>query len=244
MLERLGCGFFLSDEMLPEPKQDFDLKAWNYSNEPLIKERFVFNWHNFISGCTGWDKAHWIEWIDRSQKMGYNTVMVHVYHNNPMHTYQFNGINKEAGYISTSAKGRDWGNIPINDVRRLPGGEIFNSSEFGSEIAMVPDHQRVEIAQSAMAEVFSYAIERGVKVNFAFDVDMPLSYLQNTMIESISEEDKFYLSQPEVWIPRPDRPEGYRFYKSQLEGLFSSYPMLKDISFFRRGMEKSFADCA
>ena len=88
ILERLGCGFFLSDEMLPEQKKNFDFSAWDFSNEPLIEERFVFNWHNFISGCTGWDKQHWLEWIDRSQKMGYNTVMIHSYHNNPMHTYE------------------------------------------------------------------------------------------------------------------------------------------------------------
>lgn len=60
ILEKLGCGFYLSDEMLPEPRKDFDFKAWDYSNEPLVKERFIFNWHNFISGCTGWDKKHWI----------------------------------------------------------------------------------------------------------------------------------------------------------------------------------------
>ncbi len=235
ILERLGCGFFLSDEMLPEPEKDFDFSAWNLSNEPLVKERFVFNWHNFISGCTGWDKAHWLEWIDRSQKMGYNAVMVHAYHNNPMHTYEFNGIKKEVGYINTSAKGRDWGNIPVNDVRRLPGGEIFNAAEFGSEIAMVPDAQRVEVAQGTMAEVFSYADKRGVKVNFAFDMDMPLTYLQNSMIASIPEEDKFYVQNAELWIPRPDKPEGYKFYKSQIEGLLDAYKTLAGISFFRRG---------
>jgi len=235
ILEKLGCGFFLSDEMLPEPKKDFDFSAWNYSNEPLIKERFVFNWHNFISGCTGWDKAHWLEWIDRSQKMGFNTVMVHTYHNNPMHTYEFNGFKKEVGYINTSAKGRDWGNIPINDVRRLPGGEIFNNAEFGSEIAMVPDDQRSEVAQSVMAEIFSFAFARGVKVNYPFDIDMPLLFLKNSMVKSIPKEEKFYLSKDDVWIPLPDKPKGYAFYKAQLEGLLSSYPMLEDITFFRRG---------
>ena len=235
ILERLGCGFFLSDEMLPEQKKDFDFSAWNFSNEPLIEERFVFNWHNFISGCTGWDKQHWLEWIDRSQKMGYNAVMVHSYHNNPMHTYEFNGFKKEVGYISTSAKGRDWGNIPINDVRRLPGGEIFSGAEFGSEIAMVPDERRVEVAQSVMAEVFSYALARGVKVNYAWDIDMPLLFLKNSMIQGIPEDEKFYLSKNDVWIPLPDKPEGYAFYKAQLEGLLSSYPMLDDITFFRRG---------
>ena len=234
ILEKLGCGFFLSDEMLPDQQKTFDFSAWNLTNSPLVKERFVFNWHNFISGCTGWDKKEWLEWIDRSQKMGYNTIMVHTYHNNPMHTYEFKGLRKEVGYICTSAKGRDWGNIPINDVRRLPGGEIFTSPEFGSEIAMVPDDQRVDMAQKTMSGVFSHALQRGMKVNFSFDVDMPLSFLKNTMIQNISEEDKFYISKADIWIPRPDKTGGYEFYKSQLDGLFSAYPMLTDITFFRR----------
>ncbi len=235
ILEKLGCGFFLSDEMLPAPKKNFDFSEWNITNEPLIEERFVFNWHNFISGCTGWDKKQWLEWIDRSQKMGYNTVMIHAYHNNPMHTYEFNEFTKEVGYINTSAKGRDWGNTPINDVRRLPGGEIFDAAEFGSKIAMVPDEQRSEVAQSTMAEIFSYALARGVKVNFAIDIDMPLAFLKNTMVQSIPEEEKFHLTKADIWIPLPDKPKGYDFYKAQLEGLLSSYPMLEDISFFRRG---------
>ncbi|MCP4309663.1 MAG: hypothetical protein GY790_00235 [Bacteroidetes bacterium] len=235
LLEQLGCGFFLSDEMLPAQKENFDFSGWDFSNEPLIEERFVFNWHNFISGCSGWDKQHWLEWIDRSQKMGYNTVMIHSYHNNPMHTYEYRGFKKEVGYINTSAKGRDWGNIPINDVRRLPGGEIFDNAVFGSEIAMVPDDRRTEIAQSVMAEVFSYALARGVKVNYAIDIDMPLLFLKNSMIQSIPEDEKFYLSKDDVWIPLPDTPEGYAFYKAQLEGLLFSYPMLENITFFRRG---------
>lgn len=235
ILEKLGCGFYLSDEFVPEPQKEFDFEEWDYANEPLIKDRFVFNWHNFISGCTGWDIEQWKEWIDRSQKMGYNTVMVHTYHNNPMHTFEFNGIEKEVGYICTSARGRDWGNIPINDVRRLPGGEIFENAEFGSEIAMVTDSMRVRVAQESMEEVFAYATGRGVKVNFAFDIDMPLMFLKETMIESIQEDDKFYLPGPGVWVPRPDKPEGYRFYKSQIEGLLSTYKTLTGITFFRRG---------
>ena len=130
-----------------------------------------------------------------------------------MHTYISTALRKNPGISATSAKGRDWGNIPVNDVRRLPGGEIFDAAEFGSDIAMVPDDQRVQVAQEAMAEVFSYADRRGMKVNFAFDIDMPLMYLQKTMIESIPREDRFYLPESGIWIPRPDKPEGYRFYQ-------------------------------
>jgi len=235
MLEKLGCGFYMSDEMLPDPKQTFDFSAWSLTDYPLMKERFVFNWHNFLSGCTGWDKQQWIEWIDRSQKMGYNTVMIHTYHNNPLHTYEFNGMKKEVGYITTSDKGNEWGNIPVNDVRRIPGGEIFSEAAFGSDMALVPEDKRVEVAQTGMAKIIAYAQQRGVSFNFGFDIDMPLTFLQKTMINGIPREDMFYIEKAKVWVPRPDKSEGQKFYSAQLKGLFASYPTLKDITFFTRG---------
>lgn len=235
MLEKLGCGFYMSDEMLPAPEKTFDFSDWSLMDYPLIKERYVFNWHNFLSGCSGWDKQQWIEWIDHSQKMGYNTVMIHAYHNNPLHTYEFNGMKKEVGYITTSHQGNEWGNIPVNDVRRIPGGEIFSEAVFGSDMALVTDDKRVEVAQSGMAEIIAYAQERGVNFNFGFDIDMPLSFLQNTLITSIPKEDMFYIEKEKVWVPRPDKAEGHKFYSAQLKGLFASYPMLKDITFFIRG---------
>jgi len=66
------------------------------------KKNIVFNWHNFLSGCSAWDFAEWNEWIDRSSQMRFNTIMVHAYGNNPMFTFRFNGKQKRTGLLSLS----------------------------------------------------------------------------------------------------------------------------------------------
>ena len=241
MLEKLGCGFYISDQCLPAPMKIFSFDGWELTDQPLVKDRYVFNWHNFLSGCNSWNTEQWLQWVDRSQKMGYNAVMVHAYFNNPMHTYSFKGIEKEYGYYTTSAIGREWGNIPVNDVRRLPGGEVFESAVIGSEAAMLDDSpnakalQDVNSIQKMMRETFSYAVDRGVDVCFAFDMDVSLQFLQESFVSQIAEPDKFAVCSGSTWIPKPWTDEGMAFYKAQIDGLLSSYPMLTQIACWRRG---------
>ncbi len=126
LLEKLGCGFYLSYDTLPSGRQDsFSFDGWELSDEPLVQDRIVFNWHNFLSGCSTWNLSDWKHWIVQAQKMGYNGVMVHAYGNNPMVKFSFNGVDKPIGYLSTTKKGRDWSTQHVNDVRRLWGGMLF-----------------------------------------------------------------------------------------------------------------------
>ena len=232
LLEKLGCGFYLTGDSLPEVLPGaFSLDAWDFADHPLVANRYVFNWHNFLSGCTGWDYADWESWIVQSQKMGFNTVMVHAYGNNPMFTYTFNGIAKEVGYYGTSRKGRDWGRQHINDVRRIPGGEIFDGPEFGSEAALVPDGRRIEAAQSLMKRVFECAEQRGMNVCFAIDIDTPSVLLQD-MITTLPESARF--SNGSIWLPRPGTNEGAAFYRAQVEALFELYPEIDTLALWRR----------
>ncbi len=232
LLEKLGCGFYLTSESLPETFPGaFSLQKWNVSDRPLVRNRFVFNWHNFLSGCTGWDYSDWESWIVQSQKMGFNTIMVHAYGNNPMFTYTFNGITKEVGYYGTSRKGRDWGRQHINDVRRIPGGEIYDGPEFGSEAALVPDDRRIEAAQSLMKQVFACAERRGMDVCFALDVDTTSVLLQD-MIATLPESARFWNGQN--WLPKPDTTEGAAFYRAQVEALLKLYPEIDMLALWRR----------
>lgn len=235
LLEKLGCGFYLTEENIPSSQNPFSLEDWQLHNKPLQKKRYVFNWHNFLSGCTSWDEKHWFQWIDRTRRMGYNQIMLHAYFNSPLHTYSYQGLEKSSGYISTSALGRDWGNIPVNDVRRLPGGDIFSQPEFGSESALVPHQKRIEEAQAMMLRVFEYAKERGVKTTFAFDIDKSIEYLQKDLIAQVPEKGKFLTCRGKIWIPNPDTDEGLAFYTAQIKGLLKSYPMLNEIASWRRG---------
>lgn len=74
LLEKLGYGFYLSYEGTPKPKNAVLFKEWEMSDFPLQAERIVFDWHNFLSGCTGWNYEDWCSWIDQSAKMRYNTI--------------------------------------------------------------------------------------------------------------------------------------------------------------------------
>jgi hypothetical protein len=231
LLERLGCGFTLSGDVVPAVRtKPLSFKDWSLTNKPLIKDRFVFNWHNFLSGCSTWNLANWIQWTDQSQKMGYNAIMVHAYGNNPMKSYTFNGNTKPVGYLSTTVKGRDWSTMHVNDVRRLYGGEVFDSPVFGSEAAQVPDEERMAASRKLMQAVFAHAAERGMNVIFSFDVDTRSANPQ-ALIASLPESARFSTGENgALWLANPDTEDGYRFYKAQVAALLSDYPQITTLA--------------
>lgn len=231
LLEKLGYGFFLSSETLPAPKDKLLFNDWETSDFPLQSERIVFNWHNFLSGCTGWNYEDWCSWIDQSAKMRFNTIMVHAYGNNPMFSFEYNGIKKDVGYLTTSMTGRDWGAQHINDVRRLPGGGIFTGSVFGSDAALVPDQQRGEAATKLMSKVFEHASEMSMKINFAIDVDTWSANPQN-IIKSLPVDCRIKLSKQD--IVNPETEQGYQYYKAQVKSLLDSYPQITTITVWVR----------
>lgn len=130
LLEQLGWQFYLSYEIAPSSPQAWDLTQFVTQDSPLVGKRIIFNWHNFLSGCTAWDLEQWQQWIEQASKMKFNIIMVHAYANNPMSPFSYNGQAKALGYLSTTKSGRDWGTQHINDVRRLFGGELFDSPVF------------------------------------------------------------------------------------------------------------------
>lgn len=214
-------------------------------HRPLVAERIVFDWHNFLSGCSTWNFEDWRQWTVRSQQYGYNAIMVHAYGNNPMAGFTFEGRAKPVGYLSTTVEGRDWSTMHVNDVRRLVGGEVFDGPVFGCEAGMVPDERRVEAAQALMGRVFADAAQRGMGVCFAVDVDTPSANPQ-ALIALLPEAARFEVKASRYanvsktastfWLPDPDTPEGYAYYRAQVGGLFKVYPQLTTlVVWFRRG---------
>jgi hypothetical protein len=232
LLEKLGFGFFLSFDALPQPSgKPFNFEGWNLENHPTTPIRIVFNWHNFLSGCSGWDLEQWTSWIDQSQKAGYNTIMVHAYGNNPMFSFTFNGKEKPVGYLTSSVKGRDWSVNHVNDVRRLAGGSVFDKPTFGSAAALAPDDQRVHAATELMRNTFEHARKRGVKVNFAVDFDLP-SCNPQSLVTTLDPADRFVIRG--IWIARPDTPAGYEFYKAQAQSIVEHYPQVTTLTLWCR----------
>ncbi len=252
LLERLGCGFYLSFDTLPPTRTAFSFEAWDLAGQPLARDRVVFNWHNFLSGCSTWDAAQWKDWIARSRQMGFNGVMVHAYGNNPMAGFAFQGQWKPVGYLSSTRIGRDWSVNHVNDVRRLWGGEVFDAPVFGCRAAVEgSDQQRTLAARSLMAEVFAEAQRLAMNVFFAVDIDTATANPQELVLR-LPEASRFQAD--ELWLPRPDTPEGYALYKAQVADLLAVYPQITVLvawqrtgktpwmSFKREAMPKAWQD--
>lgn len=245
LLEKLGCGFYLSYDAVPPARTEpFSFEGWALADAPLVRERLVFQWHNFLSGCSTWNLADWQRWTAQSQKMGFNAIMVHAYGNNPMASFEFDGKRKPAGYLSTTVKGRDWATMHVNDVRRLFGGEVFDQPAFGADAGLVQDEQRVSAAQSLMREVFADAAQHDMGVYFAADVDTPSANPQE-LVMLLPQSARFEVnrsastsarrSSERVWLPNPETPEGYAFYRAEVEGLVKTYPQItRLVVWFRR----------
>lgn len=219
-------------------------KVGGPGNKPLFQERIMFNWHNFLSSCSTWNLEDWIRWTKQAQKMGYNAIMVHAYANNPMGTFTFKGKERPVGYLSSSAKGRDWGTMHINDVRRMVGGNVFDGPVFGSDAAMVPDEQRVQSARKLMGQVFADAAQRGMGVYFAVDMDTQESNSQE-LITMLPESARFK-NENGLWLANPDTPEGYSYYKAAVSCWIQAYPQITTLAVHARhsatdwvGLDKS-----
>jgi hypothetical protein len=203
-------------------------------NKPLIQERVIFTWHNFLSSCSTWDLEDWLKWVAESHTMGYNTIMVHAYANNPMGAFTFQGKQREVGYLASSAKGRDWNTMHVSDVRRIVGGDkLFDGPVFASKAARVPGEKRVESAQELMRQVFADAGRRGMGVNFAYDFDTDQGNPQE-LIMLLPESARFKTEDGRLWLANPDTPEGYGYYKAAVSNWMKAYPQITKIVVFAR----------
>jgi hypothetical protein len=249
LLEKLGCGFYISGDALPPPRWGvFNFEGWELADAPLVRDRLVFDWHNFLSGCSTWNLPEWQAWIRQAQKQRFSAVMVHAYGNNPMVSFTFNGQTKPVGYLSTTARGRDWSTMHVNDVRRVWGGFVFRDPVFGADAAQGPEDQRAAAARQLMQGVFAYAGERAMEVFFADDVDTGSANPQE-LIRTLPETARFAVQTQAgglsgvsgdgdhtFWLANPETPEGYAYYKAQVAALLADYPQIATlVVWFRNG---------
>lgn len=232
LLEKLGCGFYISGDVFPKQKKWNGFEGWEMEDTPLFGNRFLFKWHNFLSGCTGWNLEDWQMWIDQANKMRYNGIMVHAYGNNPMFSFEYLGEKKRTGYLNNTTSGRDWGNQHVNDARQIVGGEIFDEAVFGAKASMASEENKENEATKLMQQVFEYAEERGTKVIFALDFDTWMSNPQN-IIEKLPKEAIFELTGGYL-TPNPDHPEGYNYFKQVVKSLLETYPQIDQLSVWHR----------
>ena len=230
-LEKIGCGFYLSYEVYTGKDPFSELAV---ADSPVVPERLVLDWHNFPSSCSTWDLEDWKTYLQRCSRMKFNSLMVHLYGNNPTFAYSHNGITKPVEGLTTSLRGQEWGTQNVNDVRRLIGAAgIFHSPVFGSEAAAnVPDERRAEAATELIEKAFAFARSRGMDLNLAIDVDTE-SALPRSIVDTLpaSAVLRGFRDHP---IPNPEAPEGYAFYRSQARFLLANYPMLSRLTLWKR----------
>ena len=233
LLEKLGFGFFISYNTAPSPSGDFNLDAWHLADSPIVATRTIFEWHNFLSGCSTWNLEEWQDWIKQSSRLRFNTIMVHAYGNNPMFSFTHNGVTKPTGYLTDTEKGRDWGTEHVEDVRTIVGADsLFDSPVFGANAAKVPNAERVQAASHLMQQVFRFAATRGMNLTFALDVDTDAANPQN-IIKTLPGSARF--ASHGIQLANPDTPEGYAYYKSEMAQLMKLYPEITTVALWFRG---------
>ena len=62
-------------------------------------------------------------------------------------------------------------------------------------------------------------------VYFANDVDT-VSANPQELIQTLPSEARFATGTNQFWLANPDTPEGYRYYKAQVEALLAAYPQI------------------
>jgi hypothetical protein len=249
LLEKLGFGFYLSYNTAPPPSQAvFSFAGWELEDAPIAGERLIFNWHNFLSGCSAWNLEDWQRWITQAERMRFNTIMVHAYGNNPMFSLSLHGAAKPTGSLTNTRTGRDWGTEDVLDVRKIVGGEgLFSGPVFGADASMAPDKEAA--ATALMQSVFKFAAERGMGITFALDIDSEASNPQNviaTLPDSARFKIRFQSTEPatrhdphDLELADPDSREGYLYYKSEIEQLMKLYPQITQVAVWFRGAPAS-----
>ena len=242
LLKNLGFVFTLSRDFAPvvpeNVLQPFNFSKWNLVNRPLFERRLCVNWSRFLSTSASWQRWDWNRWISQSQKLGFNSVMIHFYADSPVLTFSFNDQEKPYHCAPTTIHGRAWWTQHVNNVRRLVGGEVFRSFAFGLSAKKTNDFERVALGKRMFRRVFASAKGRGMKLYFAFDVDTLPAQPQN-IITTLPESARFKVSVPAVaelnqsstnlWLANPDTDEGYSYYEAQLKKIMTDFPQITSL---------------
>jgi len=243
LLEKLGFGFYLSHNTAPKPvRAAFSTAGWELEDAPIAGERVIFDWHNFLSGCSTWNLPEWEHWVTQAERMRFNTIMVHAYGNNPMYSFTLNGETKPVGYPANTERGRDWGTQHVLDVRKIVGAEgfskdpYFDGPVFGAEASLVPDRDRAGAATGLMQKVFRFAADRGMGVTFALDVDTESANPQN-VIRTLPASALF--TSGGFSLVNPDTAEGYLYYRTEIDQLMKTYPEITQLAVWFRGATNS-----
>ncbi len=194
LLERLGVGFYLGGDALPERSDRLlvpdDL---NERGQPAFEIRGSLPWYNFLNSPTTWDLEDFQCFFDQMAKMKCNFVGFHSYDHEPFCAYPLDNAWHAGGPTATSVT-YGWGTI--RGMRtpefgfgtgRLFSGELFGSrsvteaTPVGTAGEETPpgwpdierrtrDQDAILRAQCSLAQGLDYARRRGLHVCIGFEL--------------------------------------------------------------------------
>lgn len=243
----LGHGFYLHRNAAEDAHAgNFDFTQWDLHTAPMVGERVIFNWYNFLSGVSTWNLEDYKHGIRQAARMRYTGIMLHTYGWGPFTEFQHNGVTKPVEYLQNSAVGRHWDLVHTDDVRDLMGGELFaeEGPVFGADVSKVghggiTEENRVAKAKAMLREAGDFAVNTvGLDFNWAIDIDTTFANPQNILV-TLPESARFPVG--EYWLPRPDTEEGYQYFRSMVETMMSDFPAITKVTLWsRNSRSKSF----
>jgi hypothetical protein len=235
LARRYGFGFAMSfdasENTRPTP---FSLARWELADAPLIPERFLFAWFNYLEVNGTWSLVDWEQALRNGARLGFNQIFFHCYANDPLLKFEHNGQTKPVGWRNSSRKGRTYAVEHIWDVRRQIGGELYRGPVFGSEAAIlpdgsdtVPDEDRVEAARSLMVRVMEIAHAYGYHVIWGIDVDTRPATDPVFISKAVPESARFQPSKRQ-WqkyqVVDPSEEAGRDYFRSMLRTYLRDMP--------------------
>jgi hypothetical protein len=227
-----AMSFQASEDVRPGP---FSLAHWKLADAPLIPERLLFAWFNYLEVNGAWSLDDWRQALRNGARLGFNQLFFHCYANDPLLEFNHNGHTKRVGWRNSSRKGRTYAVEHVWDVRRLVGGELYRGPVFGSEAAVlpdgsdtVPDSRRVSTARELMVEVMAIAKAYGYHVIWGIDVDTRPATDPVFISKAVPASARFQCTTRRRWrryqIVDPATEAGKDFFRSMLETYLNKMP--------------------
>ena len=224
LLEKLGAGFYLGGDALPDRREKLLLPAdLNEVKTPVFRIRGSLPWYNFLNSPTTWDLEDYQFFFDQMAKMKDNFVGFHSYDSEPFCAYPYEGQWRMGASAATSMT-YGWG--PLRHMKTsefgFGTGRYFPYDVFGSRsVALAaepakpsPDgalfpHRTLQDdaiirAQCVLAQGLQYAKWRGVKVCLGFEL-----------------------------VGDPTDPEQRRQEEARIRHVLATYPMLDYVWFWQ-----------
>lgn len=224
LLEKLGVGFYLGGDALPEQRESILLpRDLNETKAPAFKIRGSLPWYNFLNSPTTWDLEDYQFFFDQMAKMKMNFVGFHSYDHEPFCAYPEKRQWRMGAPAATSMT-YGWGAVRHLRTKDFGfgTGRYFPYEVFGSrsvalarqphqpspEDALFPhrtvDDDAIIRAQCVLAQGLQYAKGRGLKVCLGFEL-----------------------------VGDPTNPEQRRMQEARIRHMLATYPMLDYVWFWQ-----------